>query len=312
MPDLKIAIVTDIHHGEVKLTKRGDRALDLLENFLDFCADYGPDLIADLGDRINDKDRETDRRRLAEVAAKFRGLNTPHVHLDGNHDSDFLLPSDNANAVGSGRHESRDVNGYHLVFWNASTKIPRPEPFRASDDDLAWLARDLTETDLPTIVFSHVPFGGASVVGNYWFQNTPDHATYPNAAEIRKLVEASDRVVLCVAGQRPLELVAPRQRHFIHHHPVPDRKLHDRRRARRGLGNAGDLQRPNPLAHLWLRPDRGRVAHSPPGRKMDDMPATTADAAPPLPDMRTVWLRMTFPLVSPMMRLCWSKYIGTL
>lgn len=200
MTDLKIAIVTDIHHGAPKLTKRGDRALDLVDQFLDFCADYGPDLIAELGDRINDQDRETDRRLLAEVAAKFRGLNTPHAHLDGNHDSDFLLPSDNAEAVGSGRHESRDVNGYHLVFWNASTKIPRPEPFRASDDDLAWLAQDLAETDLPTIVFSHVPFGGASMIGNYWFQNTPDHATYPNAAEIRSIVEASDRVILCVAG----------------------------------------------------------------------------------------------------------------
>ena len=35
MPDLKIAIVTDIHHGEPKLTKRGDRALELLDHFLD-------------------------------------------------------------------------------------------------------------------------------------------------------------------------------------------------------------------------------------------------------------------------------------
>lgn len=199
-PDLKIAVVTDIHHGAPKLAKRGDRALDLLDSFLDFCADYGPDLIAELGDRINDRDRETDRVLLWEVAAKFRGLNTPHVHLDGNHDSDFLLPSDNAEALGSGRHQSRDVNGYHLVFWNASTKIPRPDPFCASDDDLAWLAEDLAATDLPTVIFSHVPFSGGSMTGNYWFQNTPRHATYPNSAHIRAIVEASDRVILCVAG----------------------------------------------------------------------------------------------------------------
>ncbi len=44
--DLRLAIVTDIHHGEPKLTKRGDRALDLLDRFLAFCADYGPDPIA--------------------------------------------------------------------------------------------------------------------------------------------------------------------------------------------------------------------------------------------------------------------------
>ena len=144
--DLKIAVVTDIHHGTPRLAKRGDRALDLIDQFLGFCSDYGPDLIADLGDRINDQDQETDRRLLGEVAVKFRGLNTPHVHLDGNHDSDFLLPEDNAAAVDSGKHASRDVNGYHLVFWNASTKIPRPDPFCPSDDDMAWLAQDLAST----------------------------------------------------------------------------------------------------------------------------------------------------------------------
>ena len=198
--DLRLAIVTDIHHGEPKLTKCGDQALDLLDQFLEFCADYGPDMILELGDRINDQDRETDRRLLAEVAAKFQGLNTPRAHLDGNHDSDFLLPEDNTEALGMGAHASRDVNGYHLVFWNASTKIPRPEPFRATEADLAWLEADLAATDLPTLVFSHVPFSGASMVGNYWFQNNPQHATYPNAADIRPIIEASGRVMLCVAG----------------------------------------------------------------------------------------------------------------
>ncbi len=200
MTDLRLAIVTDIHHGTPKRTKRGDLALGLLDQFLAFCTDYGPDMILELGDRINDKDRETDRRLLAEVAAKFHGLNTPHAHLDGNHDSDYLLPEDNIDALGDGGHGSRDVNGYHLVFWNASTKIPRPEPFRASEADMAWLEADLAATSLPTVIFSHVPFSGASMTGNYWFQNNPEHAIYPNAAEIRTIVEASGVVILCVAG----------------------------------------------------------------------------------------------------------------
>ncbi len=198
--DLRLAIVTDIHHGPPKLTKRGDRALDLLDGFLDFCAAWGPDLIIEMGDRINDQDRETDRRLLSEVAARFRGLNTPRAHLDGNHDSGFLLPEDNAAALGTGGHASRDLNGYHLVFWNASTKIPLPEPFRPSAADLEWLAADLSATNLPTIVFSHVPVSGASMVGNYWFGNKPQHATYPNAADVRAIIGESRRVVLCAAG----------------------------------------------------------------------------------------------------------------
>jgi len=127
-------------------------------------------------------------------------LNTPRAHLDGNHDSDFLLPADNRAALGTGGHASRNVTGYHLVFWNASTKIPRPEPFCASDDDLAGMAADLAASDLPTVVFSHVPVSGGSMIGNYWFQNKPQHATYPNAAEARAIIETTGHVALCVAG----------------------------------------------------------------------------------------------------------------
>ena len=65
---------------------------------------------------------------------------------------------------------------------------------------LALPIERLAATDLPTIIFSHVPFSGGSMVGNYWFQNKPDHATYPNSGDIRTIVEASDRVILCVAG----------------------------------------------------------------------------------------------------------------
>lgn len=198
---LRLAIVGDIHHGADKLTKRGSAALSLLDQFLDFAAGSGADLIVDLGDRISDIDRETDLKLLTEVAGRFATSNLRRAHLHGNHDTAFLSGEENAAALGIGAgHSSLDIKGFHLAFWQPDARIPYPEPFRITTADLDWLAADLAATRLPTILFSHVPLSGASMVGNYWFANSPDHGGYPNAADARRVIAANDHVVLCVAG----------------------------------------------------------------------------------------------------------------
>lgn len=198
---LKLAIVSDIHHGDDKLTKRGSAALGLLDDFLTFAGDWGADYIVDLGDRISDVDRTTDARLLREVAARFAGLNTPHAHINGNHDVAFLGEAANADVLpGAGASRSVEIKGWRLIFWQADTYIPYPDPFSLRKSDLDWLAAELPQSDAPTIVFSHVPVSGGSMTGNYWFQNNPQHATYPNAAEARALIENLGHVALCVSG----------------------------------------------------------------------------------------------------------------
>jgi len=198
---LKLAVVADIHHGDDKLTKRGSAALGLLDDFFRFAGDWGADLVVDLGDRISDVDRETDARLLREVWERFAGLNTPHAHVNGNHDVAFLGEGANAETIGED-HASRsiEIKGWRLIFWLADAFIPEPAPFSIRRSDLDWLAAELPRSDLPTVLFTHVPLGGGSMTGNYWFQNNPEHATYPNAAEARALIEDLGHVVLCVAG----------------------------------------------------------------------------------------------------------------
>lgn len=202
MPEpIKLAIVSDIHHGDDKLTKRGSAALGLLEDFLAFAGDWGADFIVDLGDRISDIDQPTDARLLADVAAKFVGLNTPHAHINGNHDVAFLGEAANGDALGTPSGSwSTEVNGWRLIFWQADTYIPYPDPFRIRASDLDWLAAELPASDAPTILFTHAPLGGGSMLGNYWFQNNPQHATYPNADAARALIEQHGHVVLGVSG----------------------------------------------------------------------------------------------------------------
>lgn len=198
---LRLALVTDIHHGAPKLTKRSDAALPLLHQFVDFANDWGADLVVDLGDRISDKDNATDRELTADVAGAFQRVGVPRRHIVGNHDQEFMSRAEGEELLGTSlASESVDVNGFHLVFWQAGVHYDRHQGFALSEGDIDWLAQDLAATDLPAIVFTHVPLDGASMTGNYYFEANPHCAQYDETPEIRRVLRDAGNVVLCVAG----------------------------------------------------------------------------------------------------------------
>ncbi|MBO89371.1 MAG: hypothetical protein CMP14_07610 [Rickettsiales bacterium] len=198
---LKLAVVTDIHHGPQSKTKMGPAAIGLLNEFVDFANDWGADIVIDLGDRISDRNNESDRALTADVAGIFQRIGTQRRHILGNHDLEYMTVEENEELLGvSMSSESIDVNGYHLVFWQADTHIDRDEGFHLNDDDLKWLAADLGATNLPTIVFSHVPLDGGDMTGNYYFEANPELARYRETEQIREVLTTAGNVVLCVAG----------------------------------------------------------------------------------------------------------------
>ena len=204
MGKIRLALVADIHHGANHGTKLGEAAMPLLARFRDWCSGSSPDAVVELGDRINDRDRDTDARLTREVAAGFQGFPVQTIHLLGNHDR-FTLERDEAEAAfqKSFDSHSRDQGGFHLVFWNADTALQRGRGFVAAQGDIDWLASDLASTDLPAVIFSHIPLDGGAMTGNLYFEDGRPAAGlggYTNAAEARKVIEASGKVVLCVAG----------------------------------------------------------------------------------------------------------------
>lgn len=205
-PPARIAVIADIHHGEDLRTKRGSHALPLLDAFAAFVAETQPDAVLDLGDRILDRDRAQDLRRTAEVAAAFRAITAPVLHICGNHDRDFLSVADNAELLGQPLdHTTRDIGAWRLVVWRADTRIRRPARdgfygFRLDDADLAWLAGVVQAADRPLLIASHVPVSGQSQIANYYFDNNPAIATYPEAAAVRALLRAAPVPVACIAG----------------------------------------------------------------------------------------------------------------
>lgn len=200
-PPLRLALVTDIHHGKTSFTKKGPEALGLLEEFVAFANRERPDYVVDLGDRITDIDPATDRALTADVAAVFAGLTSPRHHILGNHDLAFMSESDNAELLGHAMgHHSVDVQGYHLVFWQMDTRLSLEGGFTPRQADLDWLRADLADTTLPAVIFSHVPLDGGSMRGNYWFQNNARFGGLPHTDEIQETIQGAGNVVLCVAG----------------------------------------------------------------------------------------------------------------
>ena len=201
MPEpLRLAVVTDIHNGRPSLTKKGPAAIPLLERFADFVATEEPDLVVELGDRITDTDPETDRAALTQVADVFAAMTAPSLHVLGNHDLVHLSVDDNQIILDQDfASASVDRHGWHLVFWQADVRMTATHEPVLADHDLRWLEADLAATDLPSVVFTHVPLDGASMTGNYYFQANPQYATYANVADAQRVISAA-RVALCVAG----------------------------------------------------------------------------------------------------------------
>lgn len=158
--------------------------------------------MVDLGDRISNSDLTNDRKHLTEVASAFESLTKECHHLIGNHDVVHLSIEEHEKILGmSLQHHSLDREGWHLAFWNTSCVLHEGEGFILDRDDLNWLAADLAATELPAVVFSHMPVDTGSMVGNYYFERRYEHGEqHRNASLARDLIESSEKVIAVVSG----------------------------------------------------------------------------------------------------------------
>lgn len=198
---VRLAFVTDIHHGPDHFTKKGSAALGLLDEFARFAAASRADAVIDLGDRISDDSRDVDLRLEAEVAEAFRAVQVPRFHVVGNHDRDHLSVEDNERIFGRAmRHQTVDIGAWRLVLWQADSRIRRPGGFVLTEHDLLWLAQTIRAADRPLVIVSHVPISGHSQVGNYYFERNPASAQYPGAERARDVLRAARVPVVWVSG----------------------------------------------------------------------------------------------------------------
>lgn len=200
----RIAVVADIHHGQQFVTKRGDRALDLMEDFAAFVTDQRADHVLDLGDRISDVDHDTDIRLETEVAEAFAAIATPTSHVCGNHDVAMLTVAENEQIFDKPMgHRTVDVGDWRIVLWGADATTLRSPSYTGyvlREADLVWLATTMQQADRPVLVVTHIPFSDHTQLGNYYFENNPTLATYPTGYRVRAALGLAKVPVVAMTG----------------------------------------------------------------------------------------------------------------
>lgn len=203
MPSLKLAVITDIHYGRDSGSKLGSKAGRLLERFIKAVDKYKPAAIIDMGDRVTASSADEARRHMTSVKNYFNRLAAPVHSLLGNHDIKYLSTHDNEEITGSpARCWSRDEGDYHFIFINMYTDHYKDTGLHFEAENLQWLKDDLEATAKPTIVFCHVPLTNMDEdeenIKKLRASGNPFY--YQRASDIRRVMEDSGKVVLCMSG----------------------------------------------------------------------------------------------------------------
>lgn len=206
---LRIGLVTDIHHGPDVDVRVGSSAPELLTQFTRrMREEFHPDLIVDLGDRINDTDVEADKVRLGDVRRILETAGVPILYAWGNHDLINVPAAEAREILGkTADFESFDFGGYHLIVLNSQDPTVDKIGGTLSDGQLDWFEQDLRAGSAPVIVFCHHPLDEQDPSRHWYFRRHPDHARARNRQRARALVARSGRVKAVFNGHMHLNTV---------------------------------------------------------------------------------------------------------
>ena len=211
---VRIELLTDAHVHDTDSPVEGKVMTNYAERlaaFVDAANAWPADIAIELGDFINGAfimgpgygDPTRIPGILEDGHASLAGLEAPMHYVLGNHDLYDLSKTEFLAAVGQEEaYYSFDLGGFHFVILDAEFNDPNESDFdhvfmrvkcRIPVAEMEWLANDLAQTDLPTIVFIHQPLdaefdpnaGGPPVVNN---------------TEVRQLLSDSGVVIAVFQG----------------------------------------------------------------------------------------------------------------
>jgi Icc protein len=198
---LKLAVIADVHCGPDTSILLGSQAPVLLEAFAGAMRRFRPDLIIELGDRINDVAAGQDRQRSVWVRRRLLEVGVPVLHALGNHDVANLSKVELTEALGKqAPYEYTDLDGVRLVVLDSQDPTFEGTGGGVGPDQQAWLARVLADTRLPALVFCHHPLDEQALTDHWYFASRPAHAFVRERDAVRGILERSGRVRAVFAG----------------------------------------------------------------------------------------------------------------
>jgi len=206
---LRIGVVTDIHYGPDVDVRVGSAAADLLGRFTErMRSRFHPEVIVDLGDRINDTGEAADRRGLGTVRRLLEAAEVPVLYALGNHDLANVPASEACAILGKkADYEAFDVGGHRLIVLNSQDPTIERIGGALSDSQLDWLEDELAAGSGPVIVFSHHPLDEQDPARHWYFIDHPQHAHAANRERARRILAASGRVKAVFNGHMHLNTV---------------------------------------------------------------------------------------------------------
>ncbi|MDB4438081.1 metallophosphoesterase [bacterium] len=202
---LSLGLLTDVHYADKDT--RGSRAYrdSLLKGkeAAEFFKEKKPAVMVCLGDLIDAAPSvETEISYLSKICKVLDVAGIPRHHVLGNHcvatlnKEEFFKHAGSTNDKG---HYSFDLKGNHFVVLDACYNA-RMEPYGRNNfvwhdsnmtpEEIVWLKKDLAETKLPTVVFTHQRLD----------VDRPNKYAIKQSVEVRKILEGSKRVRVVFQG----------------------------------------------------------------------------------------------------------------
>lgn len=214
---MKFSIINDIHNGpptsgyhkgiQRKLTFK---AAELVRAYVaEMNEKEHPEFVVNLGDLIEDvNDRDVDIRYFRETVDLLNPLTMPVHTLIGNHDVRTLTDQDMRTILNyKNLYYSFDHGDFHFIalsFTMTGNHTVNLDDIKAEvlPDQLEWLARDLSATSKPTIVFIHYGLADDDMQGNFWFNDDPEYGLLHNRDAVRAVLEKSEKVKAVISGHQ--------------------------------------------------------------------------------------------------------------
>ncbi len=208
---LRFGIITDLHYADIDPSgaRSYRESLVKLEECIRVMNDQKADFLVELGDfkdqdKVNPAEGKTLSylKRIEDVFQKFNG---PRYHVLGNHDMDslskaqFLKAARNSGIPPDQSYYSFGVKGVRFIVLDADFRSDGTsydhghfawEDANIPVAELNWLKQELASSSKPAMIFVHHQLDGE---GAYYVKN---------AAEVRRALESSGRVLAVIQGHR--------------------------------------------------------------------------------------------------------------
>lgn len=192
-------MLADIHYGPNRGTLPGQEALEKLKEWVrSVNSELRPDLVVDLGDRINSENSTSDYERMRSIGKILAKLDCPWYGIHGNHDLDNLDKHECEEALGRPLgNQFVDLGDYRLIFLDSQDPVIAGIGGNISESSLNWLHSAVDSAKAPCIVFVHQAADEHDLTDNIHFNEISDMAYIKNRVAIKKILSnRSVRVVL--------------------------------------------------------------------------------------------------------------------